>query len=393
MNQQQKQVGAGVVFLFITAIFSALLVLAQEPTPTPQSNVQHDVPLEDIIFDDFDSPTRALRYSDATPADIERLRDRIRPFCHGEMAACLPIIYESAQEADSWLLDSDQVVGYVAADGQAYAYPFNILNFHEIINEMLADEPILISYCPLCNSAVVYSRQLHDEVLIFGNTSALYNSNLVMYDQQTDSYWFQVEGRAILGPLTGEVLTPLPSFVSRWDDWLAAYPNTLVLARPGNHSRYNRNVFLGYADRINAGGFVYPVEEAARNDTRLSPAEAVLVVQIDDEAKAYPLAQLGNSATYDTVGGQEIVVLSRDDGRSGAAFIPTLANGETVQLAYDVDSGLWRDAVSGSLFSLSGEAIEGVLAGEQLTPLAMRFSYWFAAVAAIPDVVVYTPTQ
>ncbi|RMG78508.1 MAG: DUF3179 domain-containing protein [Chloroflexi bacterium] len=389
MSQQQKQVGTGVIFLFIAAIFGALLVLAQEPPPTPQNNIQHAVPLEDIIFDDFDSPTRALRYSDATPADIERLRDRIRPFCRGEIAACLPIIYESAEDADSWLLDSDQVVGYVAADGQAYAYPFNILNFHEIVNDTLADEPILISYCPLCNSAVVYSRQLNDDVLIFGNTSALYNSDLVMYDQQTDSYWFQVEGRAILGALTGEVLTPLPSFVSRWDDWLAAHPDTLVLARPGNHSRYNRNVFLGYADRINDGGFVYPVEEAVRNDNRLAPAETVLVVQIGDEAKAYPLAQLGNSATYDTVGGQQIVILSRADGRSGAAFIPTLASGETVQLVYDTDSGLWRDEMSGSLFSLSGEAVTGALAGEQLTPLAMRFTYWFAAVAAIPDVEVY----
>ncbi len=92
-------------------------------------------------------------------------------------------------------------------------------------------------YCPLCRSGIVYDRRLGGEVLSFGNTSALYESDLVMVDRGTGSYWWQVAGTAIVGPLTGAALEPLPSTVSTWEDWIELYPDTLLLSRDTGHER------------------------------------------------------------------------------------------------------------------------------------------------------------
>jgi len=378
--------------LIIMLLFFILSPVAAQDEGDIQitDGLKHSVPLEDIIFDDFDIPSRFRPLTEATEADIERLRDRIRPLCHGEIDACLDVEYESVDAADAWLSDDDMVMGYVDADGQAYAYPFKILNFHEIVNDTLAGQPVLISYCPLCNSAVVYLRVLDGETLVFGNTSALYNSDLVKYDQQTDSFWFQVEGRAIVGERTGQQLEALPSAVVPWSFWKETNPDTLVLARPNTGINYSRDVFAGYGARVNDGQFFFPVDEEATADTRLLPAENVLVVESGDEARAYPLESLGNAATTDTIGGQDVVVLSLSDGPTGAAFDPNLDDETTVELEYNGD-GLWHDAATGSDFDLNGRAVAGPLDGEQLRPLPVRYTFWFAAVASIPEIEVYTP--
>ena len=149
------------------------------------------------------SPAHAL--PDASSALIDRLLDAIVPIDDP--------VYEEASRADEWLKGDDVVVGYFDA-GQAWAYPVRILNFHEIVNDELAGLPALVSYCPLCGSAVVYDRRLDGDVLTFSNTSALYENDLVMVDRQTGTYWWQVPGRGLVGPLAGAELAPLPSFTT-----------------------------------------------------------------------------------------------------------------------------------------------------------------------------------
>ncbi len=125
--------------------------------------------------------------------------------------------------------DDNLVIGYVAGD-RAYAYPINIVNMHELVNDELAGVPVLISYCPLCASGVVYRRKLDEQTLLFGNTSALYQSDLVMFDHQTGSYWFQTGGEAVVGSLTGKRLGLLPSMTMAWGEWKRLYPDTRLLA-------------------------------------------------------------------------------------------------------------------------------------------------------------------
>jgi hypothetical protein len=147
------------------------------------------------------------------------LRDVIRPVLEPAygVAGDLP-----------WLDDDDLVIGYNTGGG-AYGYPVNVLDFHEIVNDVIEGVPVLITYCPLCFSGVVYSRELDGRVLTFGNTSALYQSDLAMYDHQTGSYWFQVEGEAVVGPLTRSRLSLLPATTVNWGEWRRLYPETHLL--------------------------------------------------------------------------------------------------------------------------------------------------------------------
>lgn len=394
-------ISALIIFLLSQFNFSAIdaVVSAQTPDSTPDEVLEdgtmitdgllHSVPLEDIIFDDFDIPSRSRPLTNATQDDIERLRDRIPPICDGELEGCVPLNYEDVATADAWMNDNMTIFGYIANDGQTYAYPFNILNFHEIVNDTLADVPVLISYCPLCNSAIVYSRILNGQELVFGNTSALYNSNMVMYDSATDSFWFQVEGRAIVGELTGEVLDLLPGVTTSWGDWKADHPDTLVLARPRNSASYSRDVFANYSSNINRGQFFFPVDSDVLADIRLQAGDTVLLVESGEEAIAYPLEALGDSATQDTIGEEAIVVLSLADTPSGVAYFARTDDSIEVNLLYD--DGVWRDTLSNSTFNFSGEAISGILEGQSLVPFPARYTYWFAAVATAPDVVVYSP--
>ena len=173
------------------------------------------VPLEDVVFDTFRGGF--IRLSRATEEDIERLRDRIKPAYEPR--------YDPVEGGD-WLDDRDNVLGYVSAPGDAYAYPVKMLNLHEIVNDVIDGVPLVVTYCPLCASGAVYSRELGGRVLLFGNTSALYQSDLIMYDHETGSYWFQVIGEAIVGPLTGRRLTLIPAVTMTWGEWKRLYPDT-----------------------------------------------------------------------------------------------------------------------------------------------------------------------
>lgn len=167
------------------------------------------MPLMDILFDTFGGNPRFVPLDVATDDIIDQLRDAIRPINNP--------IYGTPGDLP-WLDHEDLVIGY-RSGGEAYAYPVNILDFHEFVNDDLDGAPVLITYCPLCFSGVVFSRDLDGDVLTFGNTSALYMSDLVMYDHQTGTYWFQVGGEAVVGPLSGSHLPLLPSTTITWGEW------------------------------------------------------------------------------------------------------------------------------------------------------------------------------
>ena len=153
---------------------------------------KHNVPIEDILFDTFGTTSaRFVPLSEISDELQTDLRDAIIP-------VDLPVY--GASDALPWLEDEDLVLGYESGD-ETFAYPINILNFHEIVNDNIGGVPVLITYCHLCFSGVVFNREVDGEALTFGNTSALYQSDLVMYDHQTNSYRFQVAARPWLGPL------------------------------------------------------------------------------------------------------------------------------------------------------------------------------------------------
>ena len=355
-------------------------LLPLSPPPKVDTTIA-SVPLKDVVFDTFQGGYVPL--SEATDSLIEVLRDAINP------------IYEpryDGVEGGAWLGDDDLVLGY-DSDSGGYAYPIKILNLHEIVNDVIDGVPVLVSYCPLCASGIVYSRELDGEVLLFGNTSALYQSDMIMYDHQTGSYWFQVPGEAIVGPLTGKRLTLLPSVTILWSDWKALHPDTKVLskdlglidARFGNP--YNRDPFVGYDTRLNRGQFPFPIDED-RLDDRLLSGDLVFAVEVGGHHKAYLLAKQDDRVVNDRIAGQRIVVISRSSGPSSSAYFSEV-DGEV--LTFQLAGGTVEDTVTGSRWDDSGRAFDGPLAGARLTPVGSRTSFWFVLAASHPGIELYAP--
>lgn len=335
------------------------------------------MPLDEIFFDTFDGGSVSL--ADASPEQINSLRDAIPPIDD-------PRYSDGAD--NECLSDDDIVLGYVGDDGTALAYPHKILNFHEIVNDTIDGRPVLVSYCPLCRSGIVYDRRLGDRELTFGNTSALYENDLVMLDRQTGSYWWQVAGQAIVGPMTGESLSVLPSTTTTWGQWRELHPDTAVLSRDTGYPRdYDRDPFLGYGERVNAGQTPFPVSEDVLDDSRLDPATLVVGVDVEDVARGYPVGER-SSVYHDTIGTDPIVVFADGESSGGAAFYPRV-DGEA--LRFEARDGIFVDTATGSEWDLSGRAIDGPLRGQTLNPVASRSTFWFAFVAAFPNTAVASP--
>ncbi|MCH7586348.1 MAG: DUF3179 domain-containing protein [Acidobacteria bacterium] len=346
--------------------------IGREPSTPPDVDLSmHSVPLEEVYFDTFDGGS--VRLSDSTSELRARLLDAIPPIDN-------PVYRDST--AGDWLDPADLVLGFVTG-GRAYAYPFKILNFHEIVNDVLDGIPVLISYCPLCRSAIVYDRRVDGETLSFGNTSALYESDLVMVDRSTGSYWWQVAGSAIVGPLTGAILDPLPSVVATWKSWEEGHPDTLILTRDTGFSRpYERDSFGSYAEYIDSGQFVFPVSETSQ-DGRLQPSALVVGVVLDGVIRAYPVDGLVDPIN-DDVAGSPIVVFPTD---GGAAVFQAIVNDQTS--VFEVRDGGLIDTATESVWTTGGMAVSGTLEGSVLVPVPSRTTFWFAFVAAFPEVELY----
>lgn len=155
-------------------------------------------------------------------------------------------IFETVGETTQQLGDSEPVVSVVIS-GDARAYPLRILTWHEIVNDTVGGVPIAVTYCPLCNSAPVFLRTVSGRVVDFGTTGKLKDSNLIMYDRQTESWWQQFTGEAIVGDLVGERLELVPARLESWADFRRAHPDGQVLVpnNPGFRS-YGRNPYVGY---------------------------------------------------------------------------------------------------------------------------------------------------
>ncbi len=346
----------------------------------------HSVPLEDILFDTFGTTSaRFVPLSEISDELRTDLRDAIVP-------VDLPV-YGGA-DALPWLEDDDLVLGYESGD-EAFAYPINILNFHEIVNDVIGGDPVLITYCPLCVSGVVFSRDVDGQTLTFGNTSALYQSDLVMYDHQTGSYWFQVAGEAVVGTMTGSHLDPLPSATMPWGRWKALHPDTLLLTGVEGgletlfaRSSYGNGFGSGYQEIVNSEQFAFPVDKE-KLDGRLSAGELVLTVESGGAMTAFPLGVIGDGAVNAEVGGEAVVVFTEAGGLSVAAFSRTL-DGQTLSFDFQGD-GIFTDRETGSTWDFAGRAEGGPLAGSRLERMSTRRSFWFAVAISFPGVKIHTP--
>ncbi len=284
-----------------------------------------DVPLSDVVFDTFDGGSVTLEA--ATEEQILGLLDAIPPIDSP--------VYEPGASSEQ-MNDDDLVIGFVGDDGSAWAYPHRILNFHEIVNDEIAGVPVVVTYCPLCRSGVVFDRRIddlrHDGVLSFGNSSALYENDLVLIDRETNSYWWQLAGRSIVGRLSGAELPALPSVTTTWAQWLADHPDTSVLSHDQGFGRsYDRDPFGSYAARVDDGQVPFPVGPESFADDRLSPSTRVIGFDavIDGQPVPHAVPILSNEPAEVVVASSPEILIRLDGAGGGEVFSVDESGAET----------------------------------------------------------------
>jgi len=239
---------------------------------------------------------------------------------------------------------SDAVLGLFHL-GMAKAYPIAVMNWHEIVNDRFGDEPVVVTYCPLCGTGVAYAAQVDGRELEFGVSGLLYNSDVLLYDRQTESLWSQLMLQAISGPMRGRKLQMLPLVHTSWAEWRAEHPDTLLLSRDSGYSKdYDRDPYAGYAD---SSGVWFPV---SHKDPRYHPKERVLGVELDGKFKAYPYAELSRSKgeVKDRFAGRELTLRYNPDGPSLRAYdaagneIPAISSFWFAWFAFHPDTEVYQ---------------------------------------------------
>jgi hypothetical protein len=293
-----------------------------------------------------------------------------------------------------WLTDREPVFVF-ELEGEARAYPLQIMMYHEIVNDTVAGVPVAVTYCPLCNSAFAHDRRHEGRVLSFGVSGALYHSSLVMFDRQTFSLWSHFNGLGLVGVFGGDQLTSYPVTLASWAEFRAAHPDGIVLSRDtGFDKDYGRNLYPGYDD-VNTPPFFF--EEGAV-DGRYAAKTRIVGLNLPHGPQAVTNQRLEADRVVSLVDGDRPLVVWWQPGTRSALDAPTVAGGRDVgttgafEAALDgqvlmfraVDGG-FEDSQTGSRWNVFGDAIAGPLAGRELTRVTHVDTFWFAWAAFQPD--------
>ena len=304
--------------------------------------------------------------------------------------------FESIESADEWIEELEPVI-LLDYEGEIRAYPLQILTWHEIVNDEVAGDPIVITYCPLCNTALVFRRPTIDgEILTFGTSGNLRYSDLVMWDRETESWWQKFTGEAIVGDLTGTKLESLPAAIISWVDFKSKYPDALVLSiETGFQRNYGRNPYAGY-DNITSQPFAF----VGDLDAQLPAMARVVGISPENGAGgAFSLDLLSENQVLNEKLGDMPIALFWKPGTASALDSGSIADGRDIgttgvfsaqiddqELTFSaLEDGLFLDQETGSTWDIFGDSIDGPLAGSSLVPIPHHDTFWFAWAAFVPD--------
>lgn len=370
-----------------------------EPAPTP-----FDYTTVDYDIEPAGSALRGDRRKAAFPPSVVNPDDIVSggPPPDGIPPIDDPV-YAPISEVD-FIADDNEGVIVVEINGETKAFPIQILIWHEIVNDEVGGVPVTVTYCPLCNSALVFERQLGDRLLDFGTSGELYQSALVMFDRQTESLWAHFTGQGIVGHYAGAQLQLVPAQTLGWGSFVEAFPDAQVLTPDTGFSRrYGENPYVGYDDASTnpIGGFIsQPIDDQFGAKDRVvgviddSGTYAVFLdvlaadgaVEVDAGADrtlvVFHTAGLNSSLEERAISG------GRDVGQTGA-FVAAAEDG--TELTFSSDGETFVDEETGSTWDILGRAIDGPLAGQKLEGVPHVDTFWFSWSTYQPDHTLITP--
>lgn len=319
-------------------------------------------------------------------AELEWIIDEsfIRRGCSG--IDCIPSIQNPKTssiggENLDFLSDEELVVGIW--DGENYrAYPHAILDWHEIMNE----DGFSISYCPLTGSAMHFSNGGST----FGVSGLLYNSNLIMYDRETTSYWPQMFLKSAAGTNVGNSMELKPILETTWKTWKSLFPESRVVnSNTGFYRNYNYYPYGSYKSCNSSSCKDYLYFPVQKTDNRLPAKERVLTLVTDEETKVFPISLfLTPSILRESLGSHTFTIIISAEENIAIAF----ETDKTFSISeWNPDEGIItiRDAETGSSWNMLGLAVDGSSSGEQLKAAKGFISYWFASAAYFPTIQIY----
>ena len=297
--------------------------------------------------------------------------------------------FDSAAAASKVLLPDEPVLG-VDLGGDARAYPIELLSLHEAVNDVVDGTPIVITWCPLCSSGLVFDRRVAGRTLTFGISGYLYQANQVLFDQQTRSLWSQLGDGAVTGTMRGRRLELVPAVEQPWSEWRRAHPGTRVLSIRGDvfaHRLMHPREYLGSRGEESSDnpylGYQLKVAVYGERIDGVSSASRVVGLQLGGQAKAYPDDLLARRHVIDDTLRGIPIVLVWDHPAGGPELLGTprvfsrRLNGRVLRFRWD--GRAIRDTATGSRWQVArGRAIAGPLAAAALEPVPFTFPYWFA---------------
>ncbi|UCG25966.1 MAG: DUF3179 domain-containing protein, partial [Chloroflexota bacterium] len=308
--------------------------------------------------------------------------------------------FQTIDEVDPDMEPDERLIG-VSINGDVRAYPINILSSHEIVNDIVGGEPIAVTWCPLCFSALVFSRNLQgrDEPLTFGVTGSLLYETLVMYDRQTDSRWSQLYGASVDGSLAGERLSFFPSVLSEWHAWREQYPEGLVLSKQLTCAQFNCGTYATnprgsygidpYEGYYNSGdqGVLSGILPPDEGQTSYQSKERVLGIRLAGVERAYPFKSLDEQGLLnDELSGQPVVIYFDPESSAGTAYLRRLGQVTLTFQRSPESADILIDDQTGSQWSaLTGTAISGEYRGERLSPLVSTPAFAFGWYSYFPQ--------
>ena len=308
-----------------------------------------------------------------------------------------------AEFSDSYL-DQLFVLG-VIIDGKSRAYPRDILNWHEIVNDKFGDKHVCVTFCPLTGTGILYNTSsIGDSTL--GTSGKLYENNLVFYDRKSDSSWSQMLGVALKGTRIGQVLPREPIVETSWNAWKALHPDTQVLSRTSYGDRdtrdYDITPYPGYRERLEIWFRTSYLPTSPPYNLYYEKA-LTIVLEIDNRTRLYPFDELAKKPLVnDFLANQSIVVLFDEKNELAITYNSTILNytNESTDLHFKkVTTNLPESLTlgfpvfqdqTGTVWNFRGVAIEGPLAGSNLQQLPSYNAFWFAATAMFPHAEIFT---